>query len=94
MVDQVSLQNDILEHSIRLKKNSRHILPIAEEPHVGRKYRKLFSTSQNFFFLSEDDKVTHDHDFPDMDPSTKRITLVRKPPIALNSQKERDQVEC
>lgn len=94
MVDQVSLQNDILEHFIRLKKNSRHILPIAEEPHVGRKYRKLFSTSQNFFFLSEDDKVTHDHDFPDMDPSTKRITLVRKPPIALNSQKERDQVEC
>lgn len=94
MVYEASPQIDLLEHSVRLKRNTRHILPIStQELHVGRKNRQ-FLTSQKKIFLNEDDTVTHDHDFQKMDPSTRRITLARKPPIGLNSQTERDQVEC
>lgn len=44
MVDKVSPHNDLLEHSLRLKKNTKQILPISsEELHVGRKIRSEFS---------------------------------------------------
>lgn len=91
MVDKTSPQNDLLAHSFRLKKNTRQIVPISiEEPPVQRKHRREFSQEKNV--LNEDDKVAHY--FQKLDTSTRRITLARKPPTGLNSQKERDQVEC
>nr|XP_034303068.1 uncharacterized protein LOC117680422 isoform X2 [Crassostrea gigas] len=91
MIDKTSPQNDLLAHSFRLKKNTRQIVPISTaEPHIQRKHKREFSQEKNV--LNEDDKVAHY--FQKLDPSTRRITLARKPPTGLNSQKERDQVEC
>lgn len=91
MVDKTSPQNDLLAHSFRLKRNTRQIVPIStEEPHIQRKHRREFSQEKNV--LNEDDRVAHY--FQKLDPSTRRITLARKPPNGLNSQKERIQVEC
>lgn len=84
------------EDKIRVQKKSNDtevlrnlISPSTEEP-VDMK----LSTSKREIGKSEVDKVSSDNDFPYIDPSSSRITFVRAPPIGLNRQKEKGQIEC
>lgn len=90
--DDISLKNDVIKNTALLKKSTRKISPIfTQEPYIRGKNRKLTSKRDD---INEVEKVTTDNDFPHIDPSSRRITFARAPPIGFNVQKEQGQVEC